>query len=910
MFPFRTSLYSPFLIVPRMPGRNRYYKRKLFFVTQDRILLHLLEYVGREGEFNQPDEITQFGIADAIGLGRSTVSKAIQRLEDAGLVGAQRAHVPSGALRRTVYLLTEAGVQKANRRKAEIEEQVVLLREPAGMERRLKVAQIPNLLPEYAPLLDVATHVSEGVFDLGSFRGRGKRLVDFTERVPRPRYFFGRGPELAEMDAWLRDPEGKVLVITGLTGIGKSTLLARRLEGWREERHVFFHRIMPWTTLRNVAVQLSEFLTRLSRRALAQYLEATQAVDIEQVVKILVAGLEGVPAVLMYDDYHTAEPPVRDFFYAFRAALETMDGPKLVVAGRHVPPFYDRRDVRVKGLVREMSLTGLDPASATKILEARNLTLPTDATEAILRQTGGHPLFLELVDFGTGSLAGDINRYLKEELFSKITEEDAKVLTLASIFREPVPADALYQEEDVDPARLAGLVEQSLLLEVSPKVYDVHDLVRAFFVEMATPKDRRRFHRMAAQFYLAATAPNPLEALHHLVQAEDYLSAARVAVKEGRDILKHDTEHLLALVDRLIPQVEDPAQGLELRLLRAHALDIRGEIDRAMAGYQEVLQIASAPGFERKAAEAHAQLGDLHRRRGERGGAEEQLEAGLRLYRTAEDARGQAEVLFGLGALAEDRADFARAEKLYERSGALARQLGIRELDAELEVAAARLLELRGEHADSLERKHRAFTLAESLGDWHLLAKLHISLGTTYYSLKRYDDALQVYDQGVSLARRIGNLRMVAFGCFNAAGVHLRSGNDLKGESLLREAGELFRTIRDPKMEARVLEYEGTMWSKRGKWGLGKQRFMESIARLREAASPTDLVATLYAFSFYCHQNGETDAALRALDEAELLARRLKLDALLVEMQDYRRSFLAAPPDSVQRPGADAAPTA
>ena len=106
-----------------MPGRNRYYKRKLYFSTPDRILLHLLDYVGYEGEFNQPDEMTQYGIAEAIGLGRSTVSKSIRRLERERLVKSARAHVPSGSLRRTVYHLTDAGVSAANRKRIEVEEE-------------------------------------------------------------------------------------------------------------------------------------------------------------------------------------------------------------------------------------------------------------------------------------------------------------------------------------------------------------------------------------------------------------------------------------------------------------------------------------------------------------------------------------------------------------------------------------------------------------------------------------------------------------------------------------------------------------------------------------------------------------------------------------------------------------------
>src|SRR3990172_10319411 len=89
--------------------KYRYYKRKLHFKTPDRILLHLLNYVGSEGEITLPDDLTQFGIADAIGLGRTTVSKAIRRLIKMGAIRSDRAHVPSRRLRRTGYGVTGAG---------------------------------------------------------------------------------------------------------------------------------------------------------------------------------------------------------------------------------------------------------------------------------------------------------------------------------------------------------------------------------------------------------------------------------------------------------------------------------------------------------------------------------------------------------------------------------------------------------------------------------------------------------------------------------------------------------------------------------------------------------------------------------------------------------------------------------
>ena len=888
-----------------MPGRSTAYQRKLYFTTEDRILLHLLDYVGYEGEISQPDEVTQFGIADAIRLGRSTVSKSIRRLMVDKLVRSHRAHVPSGDLRRTVYFLTDTGSSRANRRKLEIEEDVVLFRDKDGTERRLKVAQIPKLVPEYATLLDVAAHVAEGVFDLRTYEARQQRFVDLTDRLPRLRYFFGRAEEVAAMEAFLASPSARVLVITGITGIGKTTLLSRELEAWRGSRHLSFHRVMEWTTLRNVAQHLAEFLTRLSRKQLVQYLEAHdrpepangppgREIDIEQIASILAADLRDVPAVLVYDDCQNAAPPIRNFFLALRTVLETIEGPKLIVAGRSVPPFYDRREVRVKGVVQELSLGGLDLASSEQLLQARNLSLPPEALDNLYRQTAGHPLFLELVDAETAVEGADIHKYLEEELFSRITDVEAKVLTIASVFRYPVQVDGLFVDDSIDSATIRGLTEQSLLREVSPRVYDVHDVVRAFFLSMMTPRDRRRYHRWAAQFYVSRIKGDPLEALHHFTEAEEFTSAARVAVREGRGILAGGrSEELLRLLEQLIPAVEDPAQSAELQLLKALALAVRGEVDPAARLYAEILALPADAALQPKAAEAQRALGDLLRRQSRFEEAQAHLEVALRLYRELGDREGQAETFLSLGTLAENASDVSRAERNYERSLALAEALGKKGLEARLHLAFARVHDLRGEHEAGLARKQKALELADQTADWHLQAWVHVTLGTELQILKRVPESLQAYGRGVEMARRIGDLRMIAYGLWNAAGVHVQQDDLLRAEANLKEAEAIFHKLKEPVMEALVLEMYGHVWEKRGRWPLAKQNLVNALDLLRRAGASMDLAryATIVAQLF--HRNGEHEEAIALLQEALPIARRLRAGAISDEAERYLKEYTA-----------------
>ncbi|HEV8594037.1 MAG TPA: tetratricopeptide repeat protein, partial [Thermoplasmata archaeon] len=473
-----------------------------------------------------------------------------------------------------------------------------------------------------------------------------------------------------------------------------------------------------------------------------------------------------------------------------------------------------------------------------------------------------------------------------EELFSKVTEQEARILTLASVFRYPAPADALYALEDVDPATLESLVEQSLLREVSTKVFDVHDIVRSFFVEMSSPRDRKRFHRLAAQHYLSIAESDPLEALYHLVEAADTTGAARLAVKEGRGILRSGhSEELLRRLDTLLPTVEDPGHSAELRLLKAHALNFRGELDQAVALYGEILQLPADAALQPKIAEAHRSLGDVLRREGRAPAAEEHFDAALRLYRTLERSEGEAETLLSMGTLAEDRADFPRAERLYERAINLSQARGMRLLEAEAQFAFSRILGARGALDGALDRKRRALAIAEGLADWHLQARFDISTGATLYELRRYDEAMVAYEHGIDTARRIGDLRMLAYGLYNAAGAYIRQDELLRAESFLKEAETLFRKLREPLMDALLLSYFGALWEKRGKWGIAKQNLSASLSKLREGGHDFDYARVAVTAADLFHRNGETETATSLLEDAITVGKRLRATGLVEEAQ-------------------------
>lgn len=81
--------------------------------VEEKVLLHLLEFTGQEDSVDQPRDVTQIGIAEAIGIDRKHVPRAVESLQDKELVDERSSHVEAGTRRLKTYHLNWKGIGKA-----------------------------------------------------------------------------------------------------------------------------------------------------------------------------------------------------------------------------------------------------------------------------------------------------------------------------------------------------------------------------------------------------------------------------------------------------------------------------------------------------------------------------------------------------------------------------------------------------------------------------------------------------------------------------------------------------------------------------------------------------------------------------------------------------------------------------
>ncbi|MEW6070938.1 MAG: ATP-binding protein, partial [Candidatus Thermoplasmatota archaeon] len=336
------------------------------------------------------------------------------------------------------------------------------------------------------------------------------------------KYFFGRKKELKEIDDFIRS-KAKILCIRGIPGIGKTALLSKFIEDVK--MNIFWHRFTEFTTIRSLLTKLSDFLSRMERGRLESYLRGVRF-EIEEILILLEEELKGINALFVFDDFQKASNEIVTFFKSLKD-LET--DVKMVVAGRTIPLFYDRRDIVIKKNIREIVLMGLDRESGIRLLKYRKIEKDVDR---VYYATKGHPLLLELI---TPETKAEAEEYIKEEIVRRLEDKERKALEIASVFRHPFLGRAIVNGTSYDI--IDGLVDKSLM-QRSGEIYDLHDIIRDFTYNRLSETKRIEYHKVAAEHYEKEKGEGVIiEAVYHYLKGLELEKAVRLAVENGEKLI-------------------------------------------------------------------------------------------------------------------------------------------------------------------------------------------------------------------------------------------------------------------------------------------------------------------------------------------------------------------------------------
>lgn len=444
----------------------------------DRILAHLAAHPIEETASDVPREVTQDGIADALGARVAHVSRALKQLITQGLVSAHLAHPVGGARRARAHALTTSGREAAK-----------------------ALPAMPTNAPAHRAQTHVATHVSA---------------------VPA-----GRQREFDALHAALAEAQkgGPLCVLLeGDAGSGKSRLLdAFAAEAARGGARVLRGAASP-TGAEQLVGPIGPALEPLGfdRRFRARTAGSPRERALAAATETVTAAAREQPLALVLDDLQYAGPSVAEFLHGLTRALPSGTRALIVVAFRREedwalpngPLYTALMPLRDLANAKHLALGPLDRAGIAALLTDAGVhvlgekRLPEALVERVWRESGGNASFAlamgqELADgVDEEDFFPRAVRLATNERFATLPAEQLQLLQLAAVAGPELAYETILRAFDGKEEALVetlDLLIDRLFLEEAPDAADAqlklrfrHPKVREALLAGLTA-NRRRF---------------------------------------------------------------------------------------------------------------------------------------------------------------------------------------------------------------------------------------------------------------------------------------------------------------------------------------------------------------------------------------------------------------------------------
>ena len=714
------------------------------------------------------------------------------------------------------------------------------------------------------------------------WRERAQVIRRFTRvrpqrpRVARQTAVYGREGELERLHgAWddVTQGRGRVLVLTGEAGIGKSRLVdefATRLAATDEEPHLLYG---AWPTVGpgtaagalcsayrehfdadDLAEALAPFLTEspvlvppfaaflrgesppagaepLDRDALnGAFLQVTRALSLEK------------PTLLVLEDLQHATPEGRE---VVGTLVQGIAEHRVLLVLTVRPGTLESWPVELTGSdhVLRLPLHRLGEESVRELLVERvgSALLAKRLAPRLTALSDGNPLFLlEIVtgleqegvlarDEGTGTwlLRGTLRSVQAPPRMRDLVQ--ARLVGLGHEDREVLDAAAIIGFE-FDPGLLAEVVDQPQLrlLQRLGRLERTHHLIRT----------RGRLcvfdHHVLQEILYDDLPPALRRAYHGAVGA----ALQRRLGEEGASGAEAvDACHHFLLADRGEAALDwlDPAlDHLVDSHLSARAVEL---IDRVLA-VPELVDRTSRVRLLLRQAERLCLLG----RTADEARA---LQDALCMVSPKHDPLLAATAFTRLGDHLQQTGHAERAREFLDRAVTLARRAGSRKAIAEATCRLGAVLDALGRHDDACEVLGSCIENAHRIGDHRAESRARKNLAQTLLHLGETAGALEELQVSVVLCEVSGDLHeqghaaaalgaaLVALGRFDEAQPHLERGLDIS------------RTVGDRAGMAAALGDLGMLSQGRGDLADAEARFAQDLGIVRECGSPAELGLSL-----------------------------------------------------------------
>ncbi len=831
--------------------------------TRERILLHLGTYHIHQDKVEVPYELTQQGIADAIGVSRSHLSHEIRAFmaEDEGLIEERIFHVKGLKRKRKVYFLTSKGLEKFETLRERFENRDLIILTSNG-KKGIKLDDIHEYLGGENPLLSALVMVDQdGVIDL------------CKEEVKKEDIFVGREEELSVMKKMLdevKKGDSGSLFIVGEPGIGKTRLVTEFGKRAREKGFTivtgkaYFENTEPFLPFKDAFSgldtpegELKLYSVPLGPKADSKetfYSERKVAFfDTAQVIKEI---SQEKPLIVFIDDLQWADGSTLKLLHYLS---ENLQGSKVLILGAFRPFDTSMNNILKEvctRMERENTLitVELKPLNRDQTKEmVSNLLgvkgISSEFINVIQNYCQGNPLYTrelikqlmeeEVIDtqknqYPSSEIELKIPRVVTnilERRFDQLSPESKNVLEWGSVIGESVDFNLLSKISGMDDLDLLNYVDELIWTKL--------------WVEESDEERFRFSHALIKLAAYRAISSLKLKKMHELV-ASCLMDLHRDELEQySSDIAMH------------MQKCGNITQATEFYMMAGEQAEKMYAQENALDMYLKALEtVEQEPGSLRK-EDVFEALGDVYHVLGEYEDALENFQKSM--ISTKESERRQ-RMYRKMADIALRQGDYDKVEQFVDHGLSL---MGV-ETDegCKLQELKGWALMLKGEHEAAMKVFQDELQLAESMDDPNLIGDAIHNLGSIYIRMNELSKAEKALKKAIEYKKKTGDERGLARSYNNIGAIYKTWGDYDKALDTNLKSLKIIEKMGDKNINAGLLRNLGNIYFTKRELDKAEEYLLRALSMFQRIGNKRGIGTSLDSLGLVCRERGDIDEAL------------------------------------------------